>query len=103
LAVADKKEKTSLMDAIPGTKELRYFFVGMLSVALLALLFYLVVSVLAFPLIYAGIDVALMVSVARMLSAVIIFVFLLRVAFFPFFIIGQGAGPFRALRLSFAL
>lgn len=103
LALADKKEKVSLMDAIPSMWELRNFFLGMLSVALIALFFYLLVSLLAFPLIYAGIDVVHMVSVARMFSAVIIFMFLLRVAFFPFFVIGQGAGAFRALRLSFAL
>ncbi|HWL00568.1 MAG TPA: hypothetical protein VNQ55_11495 [Parapedobacter sp.] len=103
LALADKKEKINLLDTIPSTRELRYFFTGMVSIALLALLFYLIVSVLAFPLVYAGVDVSLMVYIARTLSAVIVFAFLLRVAFYPFFIIEQRAEPFRALRLSFAL
>ncbi len=103
LALADKKEKINLIDTIPSAKELRFFFTGMLSIALLALLFYLVISVLAFPLVYAGIDVSLMVNIARILSAVVILAFLLRVAFYPFFIIEQQAEPFRALRLSFAL
>lgn len=103
LALADKKEKISLIDSIPSAKELRYFFTGMLSIALFALLFYLVISVLAFPLVYVGIDVSLMVNIARMVSAIVVFAFLLRVAFYPFFIIEQKAGPLRALRLSFAL
>ena len=103
LALADKRDKINLIDTIPSTRELRYFFTGMFSIAVLALLFYLVVSVLAFPLIYAGVEVSLMVSIARVVSATVVFVFLLRVAFYPFFIIEQRATAFRALRLSFAL
>jgi len=103
LALIDKKDKINLTDTIPNTKELLYFFTGMFSIALLALLFYLVISVVAFPLVYARIDVSLMVNIARIVSAVVVFVFLLRVAFYPFFIIEQQAEPFRALRLSFAL
>ncbi len=99
----DKKEKVSLSETIPGTKELLYFFTGMFSIALLALVFYLVISVLAFPLIYARIEVSLMVNIARAVSAVVIFVLLLRVAFYPFFIIDRHAEPFRAIRLSIAL
>ncbi|GGG86019.1 hypothetical protein GCM10007415_19350 [Parapedobacter pyrenivorans] len=99
----DKKERIHLIDTIPSTKELLYFFTGMLSIALLALVFYLLISVLAFPLVYAGIDVSAMVKIARIISAVLIFLFLLRVAFYPFFIIDRHAEPFRALRLSFAL
>lgn len=99
----DKKEKIHLIDTIPSTRELLYFFTGMLSIALLALIFYLIISVLAFPLVYAGIDVSAMVKIARIVSAILIFLFLLRVAFYPFFIIDRHAEPFRALRLSFAL
>ena len=99
----DKKEKIHLINTIPSTKELLYFFTGMLSIALLALVFYLIISVLAFPLVYAGIDVSAMVKIARIVSAILIFLFLLRVAFYPFFIIDRHAEPFRALRLSFAL
>lgn len=99
----DKKDKVNLTDTIPSTKELLYFFTSTFSIALLALVFYLVISIIAFPLVYAGIEVSLMVNVARIISAVVIFIFLLRVAFYPFFIIERQAEPFRALRLSFAL
>lgn len=103
LAVADKKEQIGLIDSIPSVRELRLFLTGMLSVAVLALLFYLIISVVAFPLVYAGIDIALMVYIARMIAGVVIFTFLLRIAFFPFFIVEQQADAFRALRLSLAL
>jgi len=103
LALIDHKDKIQLTDTIPGAKELLYFFTGMFSIMLMALLFYLVISVIAFPLVYARIDVSLMVNIARIVSAVLIFAFLLRVAFYPFFIIDRQADPFRALRLSLAL
>lgn len=99
----DHKERIQFIETTPSTKELLFFFTGMFSIALLALVFYLVISVLAFPLVYARIEVSLMVNIARIVSAVIIFIFLLRVAFYPFFIIDRHAEPFRAIRLSFAL
>ncbi len=99
----DHREKIQFIDTIPSVKELLYFFTGMFSIALLALLFYLVISVIAFPLVYANIEVSLMVNIARIVSAIVIFIFLLRVAFYPFFIIDRNAEPFRAIRLSFAL
>ncbi|WP_257957548.1 beta-carotene 15,15'-monooxygenase [Parapedobacter tibetensis] len=99
----DKKEKINLSDTIPSTKELLYFFTGMFSIALLAFVFYLLISVLGFPLVYAHIDVSLMVNITRVVSAVFVFLFLLRVAFYPFFIIDRHATPFQAIRLSFAL
>jgi len=99
----DHREKIQFTETIPGAKELLYFFTGMFSIALLALLFYLVISIIAFPLVYANIEVSLMVNITRIISAIVIFIFLLRVAFYPFFIIDRNAEPFRAIRLSFAL
>src|SRR5690606_29314303 len=81
----DRKEKIQLTETIPSSKELLYFFTGMFSIALLALVFYLIISVIAFPLVYAGIEVSIMVSIARIVSAILLFVFMLRVAFYPFF------------------
>src|SRR5690606_25776519 len=92
----DEREKVNLIDKIPSVKELLYFFTGMFSIAFLALICYLVISVVGFPLVYADVDVSLMVNIARVVSAVIIFIFLLRVAFYPFFIIDRHAEPFRA-------
>ncbi len=99
----DKKEKIDLSDTIPSTKELLYFFTGMLCIMLLVLVFYLLISLFGFPLVYARIDVDLIVNTTRIVAAIFIFLFLLRVAFYPFFIIEQHATPFKAIRLSFAL
>ncbi|SEL85579.1 beta-carotene 15,15'-monooxygenase [Parapedobacter koreensis] len=99
----DKREKVSVADTIPSTRELLYFFTSMFSISLVALVLYLIISVVAFPLVYARIPVSLMVNIARGIAAIVIFIFLLRVAFYPFFIIERHSGPFRSLRLSFAL
>lgn len=103
LTLIDRREKILLTETIPSVKELIYFFGAMFSIALMALLVYLVISVLAFPLVYAQIDVSLMVNIARIVSAVVILLLLLRLAFYPFFIIDRHAEPFRAIRLSMAL
>lgn len=103
IALIDEREKIGLADTVPSTKELLYFFTGTVSIAMFALVLYLIISILVFPFVYAGIDVAVMVNIARIASAILVFAFLLRVAFYPFFIIDRRAAPFRALRLSFAL
>lgn len=103
VTLIDRKEKINLADTIPSTRELIYFFTGMFTITLLALLLYLLISVVAFPLVYARIPVSSMVNTARVIAAIVIFVFLLRVAFYPFFIIERHVGPFRSLRLSLAL
>jgi len=80
-----------------------YFFTAMLSIAVIALAVYTVISLLGFPLVYAGISIAGLVNITRIISAVFIFFVLLRVAFYPFFIVEWHATPWRAIRLSFAL
>src|SRR5690606_8585412 len=64
IALIDRQDKIRLADTVPTTKELLYFFTGTASIAIFALLFYLIISILAFPLVYAGIDVSLMVHIA---------------------------------------
>ena len=99
----DGKEKVYLSDTIPTTRELVCFFAAMFCMVAIALLLYVVISVVGFPLVYAGIPVNSLVTAAWIVSAVLIFFFLLRVAFYPFFIIESQAGPWRAIKLSFAL
>lgn len=99
----DGKAHGHLSDTIPTTRELLYFFAAMLCIAGIALFLYFVVSLLGFPLVYAGINIADLVNITRIIAAVLIFFVLLRVAFYPFFIIEWHATPWRAIRLSFAL
>lgn len=98
----DQEEDITLSRTIPSTLELTRFFLAMLSVGGLLLLTYLAASLLAWPLIYwVGIDVVL--RGIYITSAILMFYFLLRIAFFPFFIIDKRARAWEAIRLSIAL
>ncbi|WP_257658971.1 beta-carotene 15,15'-monooxygenase [Parapedobacter lycopersici] len=99
----DGKDHVRLQETIPTTRELVYFFAAMCCIAAIALVFYFIISLLGFPLVYAGVDITVLVDITRVIAAVLIFLFLLRVAFYPFFIIDRHAGPWRAVKLSFAL
>jgi hypothetical protein len=102
LRLIDQPHKIALSDTIPSTKELSYFFIAMLSLAALILVVYLSISVIAYPFIYL-VDMKTIQQVNLAVAAVVTFVFLLRAAFYPFFIIDQHEKPIRSIRLSLAL
>ena len=99
----DGQGHVHLSDTIPSTRELIYFFAAMFCMVGIALLMYFLISVIGFPLVYAGIPVDALVEGTWIISAILIFFFLLRVAFYPFFIMESHAGPWRSIKLSFAL
>lgn len=92
-----------VLQAVPSSKELLYFFLSMIIIVLVAFGSFLAVSLVGWPFIYLGIEIEVVVSISLFLSAVLTFLFLLRVAFYPFFIIERKAAPVRAIRLSIAL
>jgi len=102
LKVIDHQQKIALSDTIPSTKELMYFFMAMLSISALVLVVYLGISVLAWPLIYLF-DMNMIIQANLVVTAIVTFVFMLRAAFYPFFIIDQSETPIRSIRLSIAL
>lgn len=99
----DEKQRISVSEATPRTKELACFFISMFLIAFLTLMIYLLVSVAGWPLIYAGVKISVMVNITLVLSTIITFLFFLRVVFYPFFIIERDASPLQAIRLSIAL
>jgi hypothetical protein len=102
LRLIDHQKKIALSETIPSTKELSFFFIAMLSIAAMVLVVYLAISVIAYPFIYV-VDMDTILQVNLVVAAVVTFVFLLRVAFYPFFIIDQHETPIRSIRLSIAL
>lgn len=95
--------QVGVLQAIPSSRELLYFFVSMATILMVAATCYLFISLVGWPFIYLGIKIDVMVNISLVLSAILTFFFLLRVAFYPFFIIDREATPLRAIRLSFAL
>lgn len=93
----------SVKRSIPSVKELWYFFLAISLILLVVACCYALISIAGWPFIYLGVPVDAMVRVSVLLSAVLMFMFLLRAAFYPYFIIDRGATPWRAIRLSIAL
>lgn len=98
----DGQEQVKLYQTIPTTKELTRFFIGMIAVILMVLASYLLVAVVAWPFIYLF-GVGLVVSSTYLVAAFLTLYFLLRVAFYPFFIIDRNSKGLDAIRLSIAL
>lgn len=102
--ILDKEDKAvSLKESIPTAREMAYFFTGMVFVLIISLLSYLLISVLILPLIYVNISIGILVNIAFGLAFIFIFSMLMRLAFFPFFIIDKGENPFKSLRMSLAI
>ena len=102
--VLDKEdEAVKLRYSIPTVKEMGFFFAGMLFMLFLSLFAYLFVSILFLPLIYINISIEILVNIGVVISFMFIFLMLIRLAFFPFFIIDKGQNTFRSLRLSLAI
>jgi len=102
--VVDKdSEHLTLQDTIPTTKEISYFFVGMLSLLAMILIAFALLAVLILPVIYIYKSTAKAVDLFAFLSIIFLICFMMRVAFYPFFIIDRHERPFKAIRLSFAI
>lgn len=103
VVLLEGRPDASVKRSIPSVKELWYFFLSMLSILLVVACCYAIISVAGWPFIYLGIPIEVMVSLSVLLSAVLMFIFLLRAAFYPFFIIDRGGTPWGAILLSIAL
>lgn len=98
----DREQKIRLWENIPSTREMLQFFKAMLLLTLFLLVTFAAFSVLAWPLIYlVGVD--MVVNAIFLVSAVMTLYFLIRVAFYPFFIIDHNCDGKEAIRLSLAL
>lgn len=98
----DRADNIKLFETIPTTRELTQFFLAMLYVGLLVLLFYLITALAGWPLIY-WFGVEYVVNGTYLVCALITLYFLIRVAFYPFFIIDRNSNGRNAIRLSVAL
>lgn len=102
LRLIDKQSDISPSEIFPTTTELTRFFMAMLSVSVLVLFIYALLSVVAWPLIY-WIGVEAVVTGNYMVSALVSFYFLIRIAFYPFFIVDKNSGAWKAIWMSLAL
>lgn len=102
--VLDKNEdQIKLSKSIPTVSEMLYFFLGMLFIFILIFTSYLLISFLLLPFIYTGIQMDVLVNISLIIASIFILLMMIRLAFFPFFIIDKGYSTFRSLRLSLAI
>ncbi|MBE8721044.1 hypothetical protein [Sphingobacterium pedocola] len=96
-------EHSSLMRYIPSTKQFVNFLFGLVLCSLLTGIMTLVSGIICFPLIYLGLDTDFVIfEIVPVLTGIIVTVLLLRITFFPFFILEKNLNFFRAVKLSVA-
>lgn len=103
LVLLDRGRYHGLMDRIPSTQHMLRFFGATILVVLLMLAVFLGISVLAWPMIYINSSVEETVIFSVVVSTICSFYLLLRILFYPIFIIDKEASPLQAIRLSIAL
>jgi len=103
MEIIDKEDKAKLSGSIPTTKELAFFFSSMFLIVGASVVLLLIISLVCLPLVYIMKEVNTMASTVLVVSAILTFLFIIRVAFYPFFIMDKHANAYRSIQLSFAL
>lgn len=103
LTILNHEKKPNRMDYLPSFEELVRYLLAVLFLLLLAIGLAVVILVVAFPLVYTGIDVSTVLSMGAGISGLVLFVFFLRVAFYPFFILDQRIGAWASIKASYSI
>lgn len=92
-----------IRDYWPTKVQLFNFTLAMLCTGIVTLLTFILIAVLLFPLVYLKINMERLVNIAVSLGGLTAMMVLIRISFFPFFIVSLNAGPFKAIRFSLAI
>ncbi|RKF42368.1 beta-carotene 15,15'-monooxygenase [Sphingobacterium siyangense] len=110
LSLIDGNHDKKLTQCIPSSKELAHFFGAMLTIMVLSFALLMIVGAVSFPFLYLlenGTNRTELLnkftSTVVSAAAILTFILIIRIAFYPFFIIDKHAGTFKSLRFSFAL
>lgn len=110
LNLIDGEDCKSVLQCVPTGKELAYFFGSMLSIMALSIFFLILLYLVTVPFLYVFDNgdnrIVLMDNFTYfvlLFAAIVTFFFVIRIAFYPFFIIDKHADAWKSLRFSFAL
>jgi hypothetical protein len=92
-----------IRDYWPTNLQLFNFTLAMLCSGIVTLLTFVLIAVLLFPLVYLKINMERLVNIAVSLGGVTAMMVLIRISFFPFFILSLNTSPFKAIRFSLAI
>lgn len=98
----DEDHDVSIVSTIPTKGQIIRFLVATLYFMLCILGVYILVTVIGFPFVLAGIAVEKVSNVAIPVGMVAVFITWIRISFFPFFIIDKNLGPFASIKYSLA-
>ncbi len=87
----------------PESQEFSRFLAALLVTLLTIFLIIVVFGALLLPLVYTGVSDRKVANIALSLGALFGFIALVRISFFPFFIINQGCSAMKAIRFSLAV
>lgn len=97
-------EHADFKDYIPSAKQFLNFLLGFVLYSFLLGLVYLLAALLSFPVLYLGVNMeTLSMEINPFLTGLIMMFVLIRITFFPYFIVDKKYNLFRACRLSIAL
>lgn len=103
ILLAQHIERTDLIDYIPTLKQFLNFILGLILYSLLIGVIYLVCSVIAWPLLYLGVPMeTISYEINPLLTGIVMMFILIRISFFPFFVLVNNFNVFRACRMSVA-
>ena len=103
ILLANNIEKTALMNYIPSTKQFVHFILGLISYSLITGIVYLLCAVICMPLLYVGFELeTIAYEINPLLTGIIMMFILIRISFFPFFILENNFSFTRAIKLSIA-
>lgn len=101
--IIDHNKAVNWVDSIPSFKELLYFLLGTIMVLIFSFSSYFIISLIVFPLVYLDIPLQVPVTLTMAFTTLFMLWILIRVAFFPFFIIDRQKAPWSSIRMSFAI
>lgn len=89
---------------IPSAKQFVNYLLGFVFYSVLALIAYLVVYVLCFPLLYLGVSIdTVRFEIHPFVTGVVMLIVVMRTVFYPFFIIEQDCDTWHAYKFSLAM
>lgn len=104
ILLANGVKHAEFMSYIPSTKQFISFLLGFVLYSFLVGVVYFVTSALTFPLVYLGVEMErLSLEINPFLTGLIMMFILLRITFYPYFIVDKQFTLFRACRSSVAL
>ncbi|MGN0002909.1 MAG: hypothetical protein ACI35V_05690 [Sphingobacterium composti] len=103
ILLANNIEKTSLNNYIPSTKQFVHFILGLLSYSLITGVAYLACAIIFMPLLYMGVPMdRIAYEINPLITGLIMMFVLIRISFFPFFILENNFNFVRSIKLSIA-